>query len=155
MNVRMCHALTASVGVAGIVALGPFAIAGAAVNRGSGGQGTPGAGTASSTPVLIAGSYRGRRPRTIGLSGDGGNIVTGLRWSEWAATRATGKGTSDIQGCVPNCASGTETPVTTSIKLSRPVHGYFTKLTERRDGQTETFTYTPGHAPDNWPSEAS
>ena len=155
MNVRRFRALAASVGIAGLVAVGPSTLAGMALTRQVGGRGTPRAGTASSTPVLVAGSYRGRRPRTIAISGDGGNIVTGLRWSEWAATRATGKGTSDIQGCVPNCASGTETPVTTSIKLSRPVHGYFTKLTERRDGQTETFTYTPGHAPDNWPSEAS
>jgi hypothetical protein len=116
---------------------------------------TPVAGTAASTPVFIAGSYRGRRPHEIGLSADAGNIVTGLRWSRWAATRATGSGTSNIQGCVPNCAAGTETPVTTRITLRDPKHGYFTKLIERRDGHTETFTYTPGHLPDDWPGYAS
>jgi hypothetical protein len=155
MNMRAGRALTAIAGVAGVFAIGLFATAGAALNRERSGPTTLGARTAASTPVLIAGSYRGRRPRTIGISGDGGNIVTSLRWSRWTTTRATGKGTSDIQGCVPNCAAGTETPVTTSITLSRPVHGYFTKLLERRDGQTETFTYTPGHLPNNWPGDAS
>jgi hypothetical protein len=106
-------------------------------------------------PVLIAGPYRGRRPRTIDISGDAGDIVTGLRWSTWTASRATGEGTSNIQSCVPDCASGTETPVPTSIKLQDPMNGYFTKLVERRDGQTEVFVYTPGQLHDNWPGDAS
>jgi len=107
-------------------------------------------------PVLIAGPYRGRRPSTIDISGDAGDIVAGLRWSSWAASSATGEGTSNIQNCVPDCASGTDTPVPTSIKLLNPsANGYFTKLVERRDGQTEVFFYTPGHSPDNWPGGAS
>lgn len=106
-------------------------------------------------PVLVAGPYRGRRPTTIDISGDGGNIVTGLRWSSWTASSATAEGTSNIQNCVPNCASGTETPVATSIALMDPKNGYFTKLVERRDRHTERFVYTPGHIPDNWPGDAS
>lgn len=107
-------------------------------------------------PVFIAGSYRGRRPSTIDLSGDAGNIVTDLHWTNWTASYASGQGTSNIQGCVPNCASGSETPVATSITLKNPSsHGYFTKLVEHRNGQTATFTYTPGHYPDNWPGNAS
>lgn len=109
----------------------------------------------ASLPVFIAGRYHGRRPRTIDISGDGGDIVTALRWSSWRATSATGTGTSNIQHCVPNCAEGTDIPVSTSIKLTNPVHGYFTRLIERRDGQTEVFRYTPGHRPDNWPGGAS
>ena len=106
-------------------------------------------------PVFIAGTYRGRRPKTIDISGDGGDIVTALHWSSWSASSANGEGTSNIQRCVPNCAEGTDTPVSTSIKLTDPARGYFTRLTERRDGQTEVFRYTPGHLPDNSPGDAS
>jgi hypothetical protein len=107
-------------------------------------------------PLFIAGSYRGRRPSTIDISGDAGNIVTHLHWTTWTASYARGSGTSNIQGCVPNCATGSETPVATSITLKNPSsRGYFTKLIEHRNGQTETFTYTPGHYPDDWPGGAS
>ena len=105
-------------------------------------------------PVLIAGSYRGRRPSSIYISGDGGDIVTGLSW-DWTASHATGEGTSNIQNCIPNCAAGTDTPVPTSIVLLDPTNGYFTKLVEQRNGQTEVFYYTPGQYPDNWPQGAS
>jgi hypothetical protein len=106
-------------------------------------------------PVFIAGTYRGRRPTSIYLSGDAGNVVVNLRWSSWTASSATGTGTSDIQGCVPDCASGTETPVPASITLVAPTNGYFTKLIERRAGKTEVFVYTPNHLPDDWPDFAS
>lgn len=107
-------------------------------------------------PVFIAGPYRGRRPSTIDISGDAGNIVTGLHWTKWTGSYAMGYGTSNIQSCIPDCASGSETPVATSITLKDPSsRGYFTKLVEHRNGQTETFTYTPGHYPDDWPGDAS
>jgi hypothetical protein len=159
-NVRKIHVLAATAGAAGVLLSGSVAVAEAGADArlqraGSLASATPTARPAVSTPIFIAGSYHGRRPRDIEISGDGGDIVTGLHWSRWAATRATGKGTSNIQGCVPNCAAGTETPVTTWITLRDPRHGYFTKLIERRDGHTETFTYTPGHLPDNWPGDAS
>lgn len=109
----------------------------------------------ASLPVFIAGPYHGRRPRTIDISGDGGDIVTALQWSSWTASSATGEGTSNIQSCVPNCAEGKDTPVSTAIKLTDPAHGYFATLIERRDRQTEVFHYTPGHLPDNWPGDAS
>ncbi len=106
-------------------------------------------------PVLIAGPYHGRRPSIIDISGDAGDIVTGLHWSSWTVSAASGAGTSNIQGCVPDCATGTETPVPTTIRLSDSTDGYFTKLVEQRDGSTEVFIYTPGHLPDNWPDGAS
>ena len=107
-------------------------------------------------PVLIAGSYRGRRPVDIDISGDAGNIVTDLHWSNWSYRSASASGTSNIQNCVPDCASGTDTPVPTSITVEDPSStGYFTKLVEHRAGTTEVFYYTPGHLPDNWPGDAS
>jgi hypothetical protein len=106
------------------------------------------------TPVFIAGTYRGRRPITIGLSGDAGNIVLELHWQHWGTVSALGAGTSNLQGCVPNCAAGSETPVRTTIEFLDPRHGYFTKLVELRNGQRSSFYYTPGHTPDNWPGYA-
>jgi hypothetical protein len=112
---------------------------------------------ASPLPVLFvpANGYRGVEPAMIGFSGDAGNIVTGITWSSWTAARATGTGISDIQGCVPNCAQGSETPVTTTISLSAPVHGMFTAITETRNGTSATFSYPPAPGVSLWPEEAS
>lgn len=107
-------------------------------------------------PVFIAGSYRGRRPVDIDISGDAGDIVTNLQWTNWGYRSASASGTSNIQNCVPDCASGTDTPVPTSITFEDPSSkGYFTKLVEHRDGTTEVLYYTPGRLPDNWPGNAS
>src|ERR1700722_159763 len=87
-------------------------------------------------PRLIAGSYSGIRPRAIFFSGDAGNVVTKIKWTRWTQTTAVGHGTSNIQGCVPNCAQGSETPEATSVTLSLPRSGHFTKVVEVRKGQT-------------------
>jgi hypothetical protein len=104
-------------------------------------------------PIFISGSgqYAGRKPKDLYFSGDGGNIVTGIRWSQWTASRAVGAGTSNILGCVPNCAQGSARPVKTTVVLSGPVRGHFTFVSERRNGQTYTAHYgRPG-----WPWDAS
>src|ERR1700722_19243633 len=90
----------------------------------------------ASLPKLIAGPYSGIRPRGIFFSGDSGNIVLKIKWTRWTRTTAVGHGTSDIQGCVPSCAQGTETPVAASVTLSQPRHGHFTKVVEVRAGHT-------------------
>jgi hypothetical protein len=77
-------------------------------------------------------------------------VVTGIRWDSWTAAEATGQGTSDINSCVPNCAQAPPSVVPTTVTLSAPVNGRFTKMTETRDGFTSTYTY-----PDNWPQSAS
>jgi hypothetical protein len=87
------------------------------------------------TPILIAGSWTGRRPVDIDISGDGGNIITKIHWSAWKTSYAYGVGTSDILGCVPDCASGSVTPVRTTITLSLPRAGHWTKLLETRQAQ--------------------
>jgi hypothetical protein len=102
-------------------------------------------------PKLVAGSYSGIKPRAVFFSGDAGNVVTMIKWSRWTPTVAVGHGTSNIQGCVPNCAQGSETPVSTSITLSNPRAGHFTKVVEVRDGHTEVGHY--GH-PVGWPEGA-
>jgi hypothetical protein len=107
----------------------------------------------SPLPVLISGSgdYDGRRPRNIYFSGDAGNIVTSIRWSQWTAPQAVGTGTSNILSCVPDCAQGSATPVPTTVVLTQPSGGHFTFVSERRNGQTYTARYgSPG-----WPWNAS
>lgn len=104
-------------------------------------------------PVLLAPGYDGRTPVDIYLSGDAGNIVTNLEWSTWTGVEAIGHGTSNHEGCVPDCASGTETPEPTTLILTEPVDGHYTHMTEMRMGYTEVFTYPPsrGHL---WAEEA-
>jgi hypothetical protein len=95
-------------------------------------------GALGHTPTFIAGTWRGRRPVEMDISGDAGNIITRIHWRAWTDYYAYGVGTSNIQGCVPNCASGSETPVRTTITLSHPVSGHWTELLEIRRGERLT-----------------
>jgi len=88
--------------------------------------------------VVPAVGYSGIEPQYIAFSGDAGNVVIQISWSSWTATRAVGTGTSNIEGCVPDCAQGTETPVTATITLSDPVNGKFTAIDEFREGANDT-----------------
>jgi hypothetical protein len=89
-------------------------------------------------------------PTEIAYSGDATNVVTGISWSSWTATGATGTGTSDIDTCVPSCAAASPDNVTTTITLSDPVNGRFTQMTETRNGSTISYTY-----PGTWAQSAS
>jgi serine/threonine protein kinase len=101
-------------------------------------------------PVLTVGGYTGMKPTEIAYSGDATNVVIKITWSSWTATGASGQGTSDIDSCNPNCAQAPPSLVPTTVTLSAPVNGRFTKMTETRNGFTSTYTY-----PDNWPQSAS
>jgi serine/threonine protein kinase len=111
---------------------------------------TPAIAGPAQLPVLTVGSYTGMKPAEIAYSGDATNVVTKITWSSWTATGASGQGTSDIDSCDPNCAQAPPSLVPTTITLSAPVNGRFTKMTETRNGFTSTYTY-----PDNWPESAS
>jgi serine/threonine protein kinase len=114
---------------------------------------TPASTPASSPaqlPVLAAGSYTGMKPAEIDFSGDSTNVVTKISWSSWTATEASGTGTSDIDSCNPNCAQAPPSLVPTTITLSAPVDGKFTKMVEARNGSSVTYTY-----PSKWPAGAS
>jgi hypothetical protein len=100
--------------------------------------------------VLTVGGYTGMKPAEIAYSGDATNVVTKITWSSWTATGASGQGTSDIDSCNPNCAQAPPSLVPTTVTLSAPVNGRFTKMTETRNGSTSTYTY-----PDNWPQSAT
>jgi serine/threonine protein kinase len=108
------------------------------------------AGAAATLPVLDAGSYTGVRPSRIVFSAASGNVVTGIAWSTWTASGATGSGRSDIALCLPVCVQAPANVVPTTIVLSDPVHGRFTQLTETRGGSAVTY-----HYPGSWPASAS
>ena len=78
--------------------------------------------------------FSGRYPRTISLSGDGGNDVIGITWSSWGSVQAVGHGTWTYQDCIPACAGGSHTPYPATITLSQPVGGRYTKLAETTSG---------------------
>jgi len=108
---------------------------------------SPSVTAAAALPVFKAGSYSGLKPSEIAFSGDGGNVVGGITWSEWTATEAIGRGTSDEDNCKPDCASGQNVNVETTITLSQPAGGVFTELVESRPGQygTQEWQY-----PSDW-----
>jgi hypothetical protein len=111
---------------------------------------TPAITGTAQLPVLTVGGYTGMKPTEIAYSGDATNVVTKIMWSSWTATGASGQGTSDIDSCNPNCAQAPPSLVPTTVTLSAPVNGRFTKMTETRNGFTSTYTY-----PDNWPESAT
>ena len=95
-------------------------------------------------------SYVGRRPATIGFSGDSTNIVSHLTWTSWGPTTAVGHGLLGLDNCKPNCASGTVTEVLTTIELSDVVSGHFTAMTEKSGSLDRSYSY-----PSTWASSAS
>ncbi len=111
---------------------------------------TPASTVPAQLPVLTVGGYTGMKPTEIAYSGDATNVVTKIAWSSWTATGASGQGTSDIDSCNPNCAQAPPSLVPTTVTLSAPVNGRFTKMTETRNGFASTYTY-----PGNWPESAS
>jgi serine/threonine protein kinase len=106
--------------------------------------------SSAALPVLVVGGYSGMKPTEIAYSGDSTNVVTGITWSSWTATSATGTGTSDIDNCVPSCAAASPNPVTATVTLSNPVDGHFTQMSETRNGTTTNYTY-----PSSWAQSAS
>ncbi len=106
--------------------------------------------TAPALPVVTIGSYTGRRPEQIGFGAVSGNVVTGIAWSAWTGAGATGYGRSGLGICLPACIAAPVGQLPTTIVLSDPVHGRFTRLTETRAGSSTTYTYSA-----SWPVSAS
>jgi hypothetical protein len=97
--------------------------------------------------IFTAGTYSGTEPTMIDFSADGGNVAGDLTWGPWPSgpngnvpidATVTGTGTVYIQGCVPNCADGSETPEPVTIVLSDPIPGdpvLWGQMTETIQGQ--------------------
>jgi hypothetical protein len=73
------------------------------------------------------------------LSGDATSILSTMTWRSWTATAATGAGTENIEGCVPNCATGGQYRVPVVVTFSRPV-----KACPARTGTARTGTARNG-----------
>jgi hypothetical protein len=71
------------------------------------------------------------------LSGDATSYVQNIRWAAWEQSGATGHGTVTSEGCVPNCAQGTQTATPVTLYLNNAQSGHFTSLTEDITGQPE------------------
>ena len=115
---------------------------------------------AAPTPVLNVRNYSGIKPGEIAFSGDGGYIITGITWSIWGPNEADGTGTSNIQGCVPDCATGSETPYSDTIVLSDVQGGQFTQVNSTRDstvmaGSTSLIQSAAQNSPDAAPATQS
>jgi hypothetical protein len=91
--------------------------------------------------------------RVVIACGDGGLVLTGLRWSSWGEQRAAATGVAQVNLCVPDCARGTtgQYPVRVVFDarqqqvLSRAVLTY---PAARPDGQrVETFDHLVPLAP--------
>jgi hypothetical protein len=91
-------------------------------------------GTSASTAAITVYGQNLVEPSTIGFSVDGGNIVSDLKWTNWGAPTTVGTGTVDIQGCVPDCADGTNTPTPTTLTLTDLDSGYYGQVTEATEG---------------------
>jgi hypothetical protein len=88
--------------------------------------------------------YSGRYPTEIDFSRDSGNILSGISWSSWGAEQATGHGSVTIQNCVPDCASGAQTPTPTTVMLSNPAGGVYRTITESIGPNRYRNAYTYG-----------
>ena len=80
---------------------------------------------------MSIGRWTGQRPTSIAFSSDSGNVATGLTWSAWGQETALAHGVRQEESCVPSCATGARTPYPVTIRLTKPVDGQFTVLTER------------------------
>lgn len=70
------------------------------------------------TPVVTCNGELKTEPAQIILSGDGSAFVTGLTWTGWGLSGATGAGTLKLDNCNPNCAQGSFTDYQVTVVLS-------------------------------------
>jgi len=89
------------------------------------------------------------RPAAAQISGDGTYALTGMTWSSWSASAASGSGTALIDDCNPSCAGGHIYHVAVVVNFSRPVRAcktsYNAPVTDiRYFWSYATFAYPAG-----------
>ncbi len=91
----------------------------------------------------------GVRPSTIGYTGDGtgyigkkpwGSRPGSVKWGKWNHKRARGVGTIWLNNCSPDCSRGEFRSVRGTVKLTKPKHGRFTRMTLRFNLRGEAVT---------------
>lgn len=124
--------------------------------------------SASGSSATRASAYRVRvvsncrnahyKPKTFIVScGDGGIVLTGLRWHHWTHHYAFAVGTSQVRTCQPDCATGGTRAYAVHFKLTRPglcsARGdqEFQRFTifypRRHPSGVRRFSRSPGAAP--------
>jgi hypothetical protein len=80
-------------------------------------------------------------PRVVGYTGDGTGYLGGrktsprqvdeggLHWLSWGGSTATARGYAWINDCRPYCARGRFHPHRAIIRVRRPRHGLYTRMT--------------------------
>jgi hypothetical protein len=75
----------------------------------------------ASNKVYVTSCTKGAyKPKRIDLACDGTNILTGLKWSSWSGSRASGTGTDALNTCTPDCANGKRHQNAATVTLSKP-----------------------------------
>ncbi|MFF2811387.1 hypothetical protein ACFVT2_30290 [Streptomyces sp. NPDC058000] len=88
-----------------------------------------------------------QRPGTFMLAcGDGNNVLTSLRWSQWQSGSAVARGTDMVNDCRPYCAAGHfhGYPVKVRLDNAQPRAGHSGK----RHFTRVTLTYPAGRPAD-------
>jgi hypothetical protein len=65
------------------------------------------------------------RPASIDIGCDGHIAISGLTWSSWGATTASGSGTLTVNDCQPTCAAGSVKSSPAFVVVSSPSNGIF------------------------------
>jgi hypothetical protein len=95
--------------------------------------GTPAPPTTQPMLIALSGDTPVYEPSSIGYTGDGTGELSGVTWSSWGPSGASGTGTDQINDCVPECYDGTITNYQATVSLSnasQTQEGYiFTELT--------------------------
>jgi hypothetical protein len=122
------------------------------VATGSGASGQSGVKVYFAESGDVTGTVVYRPSCTAGcvLSGDGTAVLWDMTWSTWTATEAVGSGTEKIDGCTPNCASGTPYPVRVTVTFTKPVKAGCSASTTRLYWTRASFNW-----PDGLPSALS
>lgn len=78
------------------------------------------------------------------LSGDSTAILWNMTWQTWNTVEAVGTGTEKLDGCDPNCASGTVYAVPVTVTFSDPVQAGCTAADSRVVWTRASFTWPEG-----------
>ncbi|MBT2406547.1 MULTISPECIES: hypothetical protein [unclassified Streptomyces] len=62
------------------------------------------------------------------LCGDGGQVLTGLTWSNWGRPTAAATGQMWQNNCQPNCAAGTSIPYAATVTVAGLTGGSYTTM---------------------------
>jgi hypothetical protein len=98
----------------------------------------------SSHVVVTADCIHGQyKPKKIIIAcGDGSEYLTGLKWSSWSSTKASGTGTVKLNNCKPSCVAGHFISYPAKVALTRVEH---CSAAPKTRFSRLTITYTHKH----------